>query len=40
MDAPETIVIAFFAAIGALVVYFIIKRVEEKKKERFEDRDN
>jgi preprotein translocase subunit YajC len=27
-------------ALGALLIYFIVKRTQDKKKENFEERDN
>lgn len=44
MDVPIKVIIgleiAFFAGCGILLVYLIFKRIQDKKEETFEKRDN
>lgn len=40
MGTPELIVIGVYAVIAGLVIYFIWRRIQDKKKEHFEKRDN
>jgi len=36
----EYIVIGFYGIFALLLIYLIVRRMKDKKKEKFEDRDN
>jgi len=36
----DLFVLAYFGVIAVLIIYFVIKRIKDKKKEKFEKRNN